>query len=112
VVSLRTERLDLRMKPVLRLPPVTGIAIPVRVSGPILHPEVGWDGPVLQGKAAFSAVIGALPQMDQPEGCARGLAAARFGRPGTAAAPAPSGPVQKGLDQLLPGLGRLLDRLR
>ena len=111
-VSLRTERLDLRMKPVLRLPPVTGIAIPVRVTGPILHPEVGWDGPVLQGKAAFSAVIGVLPETGGSDGCPRALAAARFGRSGAMPPPAPLGPVGKGLDGLLPGLGRLLDQLR
>ncbi len=113
-LSLRTEQVDLRIKPALRLPPVNGIQIPVRVSGPILHPEVGWDGPVMDGKAAFSAVIGALPQLGSPDRCAPALAAARFGRPGIAPAPAPSafGPVEKGLDGLLPGLGHLLDQLR
>jgi uncharacterized protein involved in outer membrane biogenesis len=112
-VALGPETLDLRLKPTLRLPPLTGIAIPARVTGPIAKPRVGWDGPAPQGKAMFSAVIGTATQLIAPDACDRALAAARFGRSG--AQPPPSSNVLQrlpdALKSVLPDLGKALNRL-
>lgn len=113
-LALGPQTLDLRVKPTLRLPPVTGIVIPARMTGPIADPRVAWDGPVPQGREVVAAVIGTATQLLAPDDCERGLAAARFGRSGQAAPP-PASALERLPDavrsSLLPELNKLLDRL-
>ncbi len=83
----------MRLRPLLRIGG-NGIAVPVRLTGPWRDLKTAWDGPVDQGKASFSAVIGALSSTTPEMDCAPALAAARDGTPGImpSAEPKPKSP--------------------
>jgi AsmA protein len=101
-VELGREALDLRLRPLLRIGG-NGIAVPVRLTGPWRDLKTAWDGPVDQGKASFSAVIGALSSTTPEMDCAPALAAARDGKPGIMPSAEPK-PKSPDIGDLLRGL--------
>jgi hypothetical protein len=101
-VQLGAETLDVRLRPLLRIGG-TGIAVPVRLTGPWRAPKAAWDGPEHQGKATFRAVIGALTKDGPSEDCTAALASARDGQPGVMPAAAPKAKAPN-LGDLLKGL--------
>ena len=76
-VNLREQTVDLHLRPTLRIGG-TGIAIPVRLTGPIGAPKTAMErGAIAPGRVGIS--IGGAPAADP---CGPALAAARDGRPG------------------------------
>jgi hypothetical protein len=71
------------------------------VIGPWRGPHVAWDGPVSQGKASFSAVIGTLAQTGGEMDCGSALKAARLGAAGAVPPPSASKPPAPDLGNLL-----------
>ena len=93
-IDLAGERLDLRLRPTVRLGGA-GVTAPVRVEGALAHPAAVMDALGVDGRPGI--VIGGPPPPDE---CAPALALARDGRPGRQpAAPAP-GKAPKPVDLL------------
>ena len=93
-IDLVNERLDLRLRPTVRLGGA-GVTAPVRVDGALAHPAAEMDALGPEGRPGI-VIGGPAP----PDDCAPALALARDGRPGRQpAAPAP-GKAPKAADLL------------